>query len=223
MPSMLAENILTENLLSLNAVSFLTEEPLRLRSGLVTPIYIDNRMLIAHPDAWHDVIETMASLIEKWGLEYDVIAGVEAGGLTHSAALAYRLFRPTIYVRQNAKTYGNLHRIEGGSVKGKRVLIIEDHISTGLSCLDAIKTLREQGAIVTDCVSITNFDMAETATLFEEAGVKMHRMISFNKVVDKAVEMGHITEEQKKTIHEWLKAPWTWAARQGLVASTREN
>jgi orotate phosphoribosyltransferase len=102
-------------------------------------------------------------------------------------------------------------------------LIIEDHISTGLSCLDAIKTLREQGAIVTDCVSITNFDMAETATLFEEAGVKMHRMIAFNKVVDKAIEMGHITEEQKKTIEDWLKTPWTWAARQGLVAATREN
>ena len=128
MPSKLAENILIENLLSLNAVAFLTEEPLRLKSGLVTPIYVDNRKLITHPDAWHDVIETMASLIDKWGLEYDVIAGVEAGGLTHSAALAYRLNVPTIYVRQRAKTYGDLDRIEGGSVKGKRVLIIEDHI-----------------------------------------------------------------------------------------------
>lgn len=223
MPSMLAENILTENLLSFNAVSFMTEDPLRLRSGLVTPIYIDNRRLITHPDAWHDVIETMASLIEKWGLEYDIIAGVEAGGLTHSAALAYRLFRPTIYVRRAAKTYGDLDRIEGGSVAGKRVLIIEDHISTGLSCLDAIKTLREQGAEVTDCVSITSFDIDETATLFADAGVKIHSMIAFNKIVEKAVAMGHIDEEQKKIIQEWLKTPWTWAARRGLVAATREN
>ena len=207
MPSKLAENILIENLLSLNAVAFLTEEPLRLKSGLVTPIYVDNRKLITHPDAWHDVIETMASLIDKWGLEYDV----------------YRLNVPTIYVRQRAKTYGDLDRIEGGSVKGKRVLIIEDHISTGLSCLDAIKTLREEGAIVTDCVSITNFDMTETAELFKEAGVKVFRMIEFKRIVEKAVEMGMINEEQKATIMEWLKTPWTWAARRGLIATTREN
>lgn len=223
MPSKLAENILIENLLSLNAVAFLTEEPLRLKSGLVTPIYVDNRKLITHPDAWHDVIETMASLIEKWSLKYDVIAGVEAGGLTHSAALAYRLNCPTIYVRQRAKTYGDLDRIEGGNVKGLRVLIIEDHISTGLSCLDAIKTLREEGAIVTDCVSITNFDMSETAALFEETGVKTHRMIEFKRIVGQALEMGLIDAEQKKTIEEWLKTPWTWAARRGLIATTREN
>ena len=181
MPSMLAENILIENLLSLNAVAFLTEEPLRLKSGLVTPIYVDNRKLITHPDAWHDVIETMASLIDAWGLKYDMIAGVDAGGLTHSAALAY-----LNGVRQRAKTYGDLDRIEGGSVKGLRVLIIEDHISTGLSCLDAIKTLREEGAIVTDCVSITNFDMSETAELFKDAGIQAHRMIEFKRIVGKA-------------------------------------
>ena len=223
MPSMLAENILIENLLSLNAVAFLTEEPLRLRSGLVTPIYVDNRKLIAHPDAWHDVIETMASLIEKWGLEYDVIAGIQAGGLTHSAALSYRLNKPSIYVRQRAKTYGDHLRIEGDSVEGKRVLVIEDHVSTGLSCLDAIKTLRDEGAIVTDCVSITNFDMAETEVLFADAGVKMRSMISFNRIVEKAVEMQVINNDDRQVIEEWLKTPWTWAARRGLVASTTEN
>ena len=223
MPSMLAENILIENLLSLNAVAFLTEEPLRLKSGLVTPIYVDNRKLITHPDAWHDVIETMASLIDAWGLKYDMIAGVDAGGLTHSAALAYRLNCPMIYVRQRAKTYGDLDRIEGGSVKGLRVLTIEDHISTGLSCLDAIKTLREEGAIVTDCVSITNFDMSETAELFKDAGIQAHRMIEFTRIVAKAVTMGVISEEQNAVIEEWLKTPWTWAARRGLIATTREN
>ncbi len=223
MPSKLAENILTENLLTLNAIEFLTEEPLRLKSGLVTPIYVDNRKLISTPDAWHDIIETMASLIEKWGLEYDMIAGVEAGGLTHSAALAYRLNSPTIYVRQRAKTYGDHDRIEGGDITGKRVIVIEDHISTGLSCLDAIKTLREEGAIVTACVSITNFDMAETKALFEEADVKVYRMIEFKKIVEKALAMEMINEEQKKTIEEWLKTPWTWAARRGLIAVSREN
>ena len=152
-----------------------------------------------------------------------MIAGVVAGGLTHSAALAYRLNCPTIYVRQRAKTYGDLDRIEGGSVKGLRVLVIEDHISTGLSCLDAIKTLREEGAIVTDCVSITNFDMTETKALFEEVGVKTYRMIEFKKIVNKAVEMGVIDEALQATIEEWLKTPWTWAARRGLIATSREN
>ena len=98
-----------------------------------------------------------------WGLDFVVFSGGDAGGLTHSAALAYRLNVPTIYVRQRAKTYGDLDRIEGGSVKGKKVLIIEDRNSTGLSSLEAIKTLREEGPIVTDCVSITKFDMAETS------------------------------------------------------------
>lgn len=223
MPSLLAENILTENLVSLDAVKFMTEKPLRLRSGLITPIYVDNRRLIAHPDAWHDVIETMASLIEVWGLEYDFIAGIQAGGLTHCAALAYRLNSPAIYVRQHAKTFGDGLRIEGDSVAGKRVLIIEDHISTGMSSLDAIKILRAEGAIVTDCVSITNFDLAETACLFEEAGVKLHSMIRFNKLLDKAVEMGRIDEAGKQSVLEWLKTPWMWAARQGITAASSEN
>ena len=116
-----------------------------------------------------------------------------------------------------------MDRIEGGSVKGKKVLIIEDHISTGLSCLDAIKTLREEGAIVTDCVSITNFDMAETSELFKEAGIKAYRMIEFKRIVEKALKMKLINEEQEATIMEWLKTPWTWAARRGLIATTREN
>mgnify|MGYP003195996951 CR=1 FL=1 len=65
--------------------------------------------------------------------------------------------------------------------------------------------------------------MSETAALFEEIGVKTHRMIEFKRIVEQALEMGLIDAEQKKTIEEWLKTPWTWAARRGLIATTREN
>ena len=221
--SSIAEDIMAERLIRAQAVEFLADAPMRLKSGLISPVYVDNRKLFSHPEAWRDIVETMASRVEEYDLEFDIVAGVEAAGSMHAAALAYRLGLPAIMVRQKAKTYGNHSRIEGGDVKGLRVLLLEDHISTGLSCLDAIKTLREEGAIVTDCVSITNFDMTETAELFKEVGVKTYRMIEFKKIVDKALEMKLIDESTKETIMQWLKTPWTWAARRGLIATTREN
>ena len=105
--SKIAEDILAERLLSYGAVTFYKDAPLRLKSGLVTPIYVDNRKLTAWPDAWHDVIETMASRIDQLKLDFDVVAGVEGAGVSHSAALAYRLYKPSIFVRESAKTYGN--------------------------------------------------------------------------------------------------------------------
>ena len=76
---------------------------------------------------------------------------------------------------------------------------------------------------MTDCVSITNFDMSETEELFKETGVKTYRMIEFKKIVEKALEMKLIDEDKKEVIMQWLKTPWTWAARRGLIATTREN
>ena len=112
--SKIAEDILAERLLSYGAVTFYKDAPLRLKSGLVTPIYVDNRKLTAWPDAWHDVVETMASRIDQLKLDFDVVAGVEGAGVSHSAALAYRLYKPSIFVRESAKTYGNKSRVEGG-------------------------------------------------------------------------------------------------------------
>lgn len=221
--SRIAEDILAEHLVGSGAVLFFPEAPLRLKSGLITPIYVDNRTHISHPEAWHDIIETMASRIKEKGLEFDVIAGVEGAGVSHAAALAYRLNKPHVFVRQEAKTYGNKSRIEGGDIKGKRVLIIEDHISTGLSLLSAVAALREEGALVENCLAITSFEMDETIKLFEQQSFKMHEMIAFEVVIDKAVEMGKLQAEQKETLMDWLANPWTWASRHGLVPQTTEN
>ena len=217
--SRIAEDILAEHLVGYGAVTFL-EAPMRLKSGLVTPIYVDNRTLTAHPDAWRDIIETMASRIAELGLEFDVVAGA---GVSHAAALAYRLSKPSIFVRSQPKTYGDKSRIEGADVKGKRVLIIEDHISTGLSLLSAVEALKAEGALVTDCLAITSFGIDETKKLFEKEAVVCHEMLGFEKVIDKAIETKRLDAEQKEVLTDWLANPWTWAARHGIAAQAAEN
>ena len=92
--SPIANDILAGHLINYGAVSFMTDSPMRLKSGLVTPIYVDNRSLTAHPDAWRDIIETMCSRIAQLGLKFDIIAGVEGAGVSHAAALAYRSANP---------------------------------------------------------------------------------------------------------------------------------
>lgn len=221
--SPIANDILAGHLLNYGAVSFMTETPMRLKSGLVTPIYVDNRSLTGHPDAWRDIIETMCSRISQLGLKFDIIAGVEGAGVSHSAALAYRLGKPSVFVRQRAKTYGDHSRVEGTSVKGKRVLIIEDHVSTGLSLLSAVEGLKAEGAIVEDCVAITSFGIDETTKLFQKENFTCHELLDFSLVLDKAVATGLIDEPKKVLLLDWLANPWTWAARNGLTPSGNEN
>ncbi len=221
--SSIAEDIMAERLIRAQAVEFLSDKPMRLRSGLISPVYVDNRKLFFHPEAWSDIIETMASRVEEFDLKFDVVAGVEAAGSMHAAALAYRLGLPAIMVRQRAKTYGNRSRIEGGDVHGKTVLLLEDHISTGLSCIDAVRALRDEGAQVREVMSITNYAILETQRLFQEEGISTYDVIAFDKVVKKAHEMGTITDEQSALVLEWLRTPWTWAAMHGVVADAIEN
>lgn len=221
--SQLAESIMAEHLIHAQAVEFLVRKPMRLKSGLIAPVYVDNRKLYYYPEIWSDVVETMTSRVEEFGLDFDLIAGVESAGSLHAGGLAYRLQNPAVILRDTAKTYGDKSRIEGGDVKGKHVLLIEDHISTGLSALDAISYLRNSGAVVTDLISITNYQIPETMRLFEEAQVKAYEVISFPFVVDKACELGIIDEEHKKLVMQWLKTPWTWAAIRGIVPIMHEN
>lgn len=223
MSSQIAERIIAEHLLNINAIMFLVDNPLRFKSGLISPIYVDNRSLIFHPSAWHDVIETLSSNIAVRGLEFDVIAGVETAGIPHSSALAYRLNLPSIFVRKKAKTHGTKNRVEGGDVSGKRVLLIEDHISTGLSSLDSVAALRESGATVVDCMSITSYGFVEAKHAFEQAQVTPHTLLPFDIILDVAVQTGRFDEAQKTVIADWLADPWPWAVRHGKLPAANEN
>lgn len=221
--SPIAERIMADHLLDHGAVSFFAETPMRLKSGLITPIYVNNRILSSYPDAWRDVMETIISTIDRLHLEFDMIAGMEGAGLSHAAALAYRLGKPYVYIRREAKSWGEKNRIEGCCVKGKRVLIIEDHLSTGLSLLSAIDAVREEGGLVEDALAITSFGIEETMKLLAERKVEAHEVVDFRNVLKVAVEKEMISETQHAALEDWLKHPWSWAARHGLVANATEN
>src|SRR5262245_34734167 len=118
-------------LIGIGAVSFSPIRPVLFKSGLVSPIYIDNRRVPFHPDVWRLVIGGFERLMRSDGINPDAIAGVETAGIPHGAALAYRLGKPSVFVRKQAKDHGQKRLVEGGDVNSKNVLLVEDHITTG--------------------------------------------------------------------------------------------
>ena len=212
-----------EQLLAIEAVLFLLDQPIQFKSGLISPVYVDNRKLIAHPQMWAEVIDALMHAITTRKLLPDIIAGVETAAIPHSSILGYRFQLPTVFVRKQTKTHGTKNRVEGGDVRGKRVLLIEDHISTGISSLDGIAALREAGAIVTDCLSITSYGFSQAQEDFKKANITAHTLLPFNIILEVAERNNYFTEGQQASVAEWLNNPWPWAERYAQKPSTTEN
>ncbi len=211
-PDTVSEEALASALLTIGAVGFL-ESPVRFKSGILSPVYVDNRILPYHPAIWQQIIEAIQQRITQDGLEFDVIAGIETGGIPHSAALGYHLQRPSVFVRKQAKGHGRQQRVEGGRVAGQRVLLIEDQITTGGSSLSGVEALRTAEAQVTDCIAITSYGLPEAAAQFDAAQIRLHVLVRFETVLKVAGESGKFNIETIETAHEWLGDPREWTAK----------
>ncbi len=202
-------------LLAIDAIRFSPQQPITFKSGIISPIYVDNRCLPFHPEQWRIVIEGFQSLILQRQLEFDVIAGVAVGGVPHSSALAYVLRKPAVFVRKEVKEHGKQQRVEGGDVSGKRVLLIEDLVTTGGSSLSGIHALREAGAIATDCVAIVSYGLEEAKTGFAAADVVLHPLTTFPVILEAAI--GRYTLQDIEVIADWLDDPYSWAQHHGFA------
>jgi orotate phosphoribosyltransferase len=203
-------------LLEINAVGFSPQKPVTFKSGIKSPVYVDNRRLPYHPTQWRVVVNGFASLIEDLDLSFDVLAGVETAGIPHCAALSYSIERPMVYVRKQAKEHGTQKLVEGGDVNGKHVLLIEDLVTTGESSLKGVAALRAEGAVVTDCFAIVSYGFKEKIEAFKAANVRLHKLTVFPTILAIALEMGKFSDVEKIIIEDWLNDPHGWAARQGL-------
>lgn len=206
------EGALAVALLETRAFHHTPDSPVTFRSGIQSPVYIDNRRLIHHPTQWHRIVDGMRARIADSGLMFDVIAGIAVGGIPHSSALAWSMSLPSVFVRKEAKEHGLQGRIDGGDVEGRRVLLVEDMITTGGSSLSGVTALRAAGATVTDCLSITSYDLEEARQAFHRHDVRLWPLVSFGALLSAAVARGQLDDAARGQIEAWQRNPRDWRA-----------
>lgn len=187
-------------LLSIGAVFLRPEDPFTWASGIKSPIYCDNRLILTAPSARKVVEQAIADTVKAEYPEVEVLMGTSTAGIAHAAIAASILDLPMGYVRSSAKDHGRGNKIEGRLEKGAKVVVIEDLISTGGSCLDVVNALREAGAEVLGVVSIFTYGMAKGKAAFEAAGVRYVSLSNLESLLEVAAEEGYISEEGKQAV-----------------------
>lgn len=199
-------------LLKIGAVRFVPKAPITFKSGLKSPVYVDNRTLPYHPAEWQIVIDGFLQISKD--LPCDIVAGVETAGIPHSAAVGFAGKIPSIYVRKQPKEHGTRSRVEGGDVQGKHVLLIEDLVTTGGSSLAGIDALRQEGANVDHCMAIVSYGFKEAQDSFAAAAITLHTLTTFQTIIEQAKSM--YSPKELEIVSEWFSSPYTWAKRHGF-------
>jgi len=201
---------IAEILLSAKAVTLQPHEPYTFASGIKSPIYCDNRLLLGFPAEREAVVKAFIQLIQTKKLSADIIAGTAMAGIPWASWVAERLKKPMVFVRGKKKDHGKGNIIEGGIVKGRKVLLIEDLISTGTSSLESVDALRNEGAKVADCVAIFTYGFSESVKNFKEHKMQLHTLSNFSELIEVAIEKNYIHAKHKGYLLKWSKNPRKW-------------
>ena len=196
-----------EQLLKIEAVFLRPDEPFTWASGIKSPIYCDNRLILTAPAARDIVEHAIADTVKEKYPEAEVLMGTSTAGIAHAAIAADILELPMGYVRGSAKDHGRTNRIEGKLTPGEKVVIIEDLISTAGSCIETAEALREAGAEVLGVVSIFTYGMQKGLDRLAEANLTNTSLSDLDTLVEVAAENGYIKEEDKARLIRFRNAP----------------
>lgn len=185
---------IARHLLSIGAVFLRPDEPFVWASGIKSPIYCDNRLILTAPEARNEVEQAIADTARREYPEAQVLMGTATAGIAHAAIAAHLLGLPMGYVRSGSKDHGRKNQIEGKLTPGERVVVIEDLISTGGSVLDTVAALRAAGAEVLGVISIFTYGMAKGRQRLAEAGVKCVSLTDLDTIAQVGVQQGYITQ-----------------------------
>ena len=200
---MTLERKLAKELLAIQAVALRPNDYFTWTSGIKSPIYCDNRITMSYPSIRREIAAGMVEVIKEKYPAVEVVAGTATAGIPHAAWVSELLDLPMIYVRDSAKKHGKTNQIEGRVLEGQKVVIIEDLISTGLSSLKVAKALREAGAEVLGVVAIFSYELKKAQDAFEDAGVEYITLTNYPVLVEEAVAIDYIHQDDVEKLLEW--------------------
>ena len=201
------EKSIAKDLLSIGAVFLRPEQPFTWASGIKSPIYCDNRLTLSAPEVREHVEAGLARIVRTCYPEAEMLMGTSTAGIAHAAITATILGLPMGYVRSGSKDNGRGNRIEGRLEKGQKVVVIEDLISTGGSCIEVVEALREAGAEVLGVASIFTYGMQRGLDRLREANVENHSLSNLDALVEVAADEGYIKAEDKARLLRFRDDP----------------
>lgn len=197
------EKKIAKELLKIGAVFLRPEDPFTWASGIKSPIYCDNRLILSYPESRKVVEQAIADKVKEKFPQAQALMGTSTAGIAHAAIAATILGLPMGYVRGDAKTHGRNNKIEGKVTPGTKVVVIEDLISTGGSCIEVVETLREAGAEVLGVVSIFTYGIKKGLEKLAAAKVINHSLSNLDVLTQVAAEEGYIAPEWTEKIIEF--------------------
>ncbi len=200
---------LAQKLLQIKAIKLNPSEPFTWASGIKSPIYCDNRITLSYPDIRSFVKVALSKLSQQLD-DYDTVAGVATAGIAHGALIADHIEKPFIYVRSKAKGHGRENLIEGDFSKAKKVLVVEDLISTGGSSIQAVEALRAEGLEVVGVIALFSYEFEKAKQNFEAANCPYITVSGYSAMLNQAKETNYITDEEYATLQDWSKDPAGW-------------
>ena len=195
--------LVAKNLLEQEAVFLRPQEPFTWTSGIKSPIYCDNRLLISQVDSRRFITKAFVELIQRTGIHPDVIAGTATAGIPWAAWIAEELSLPMVYVRASAKSHGRQNLIEGKVAKNAGVLVVEDLISTGKSSLQAVDALRQEGVKVLAVTSLFHYNFPQAHAIFDANQVRCLPLCTLDDMLTWAVDNGKLQAFQAAEIKTW--------------------
>lgn len=199
-----------KNLLKIKAVFLSPKKPFTWASGIISPIYCDNRLVLSYPEVREEIETALANLVKEKFPQCEILMGTATAGIPHAAYVSDILYLPMGYVRSGNKDHGRQNKIEGHYEKGSKVVVVEDLISTGKSSIEVVNSLIEAGVEVIGCVSIFSYGFDEAQQAFDSVNVPYYSLANFNELVKVAVAEGYIENEDLQDVLEWRKSPKTW-------------
>jgi len=201
---------IAEKLLQINAIKLSIHKPFTWASGWKSPIYCDNRKALSFPFIRDFIKSEMCNVIFQSFEKADIIAGVATAGIAWGAMAADQLKLPYIYVRPKAKEHGLGNQIEGAYEPGKRVVVVEDLVSTGKSSLQVVEVLQNAGLKVDGMVAIFTYGFDDARKAFEEFDIPLRYLTDYESLIQLATDKGTISGENQNALLNWRLDPAHW-------------